>query len=277
MRRCELKLSTNWGTGLGAQNRREVQMKTRITSLSLAAMIMIAGCGVPQSDYDKLKSEKEQLKGELDECQNGAEKLVASVDKAFNEKDSGQARHNIELLNSKHPESPKNAEFQILLKEIDRLELEQKKQKEAEEKERKRLENINNTGIWAIGNYVDNFGEQTKDRYITNKESIIGSFSNTATQNSALKVKLLISNSANISIQLYEYAGNNPVKALTSERYFVGIKDSEGNKDVLISENNSDRLSFDKTDSKTVHHSLFRHVLRRDKILENPLSSRRVT
>jgi len=240
-------------------------MKTRIIFMISVAMIMIASCGVPQSDYDKLKlenekikSENEKLKGELDEYQNGAERLIASVEKAYNERDYSQARHNIELLYSKHPESPKNAEFQILLKKIEKLELEQKKQKEAEEKERIRLKNINNTGIWEIGDYVDEFGDKTKEGYIGNKELISGSFSNTATQNSALNIRLLISKSTDISIQLYEYAGNNPVKAVSSDKYSVGIKDSEGNKYTLIAVNYSDRLSFDETDSKKVHNILMK-------------------
>jgi hypothetical protein len=236
-------------------------MKTRILSLSLVVAMMIAGCGVPKSDYDKLKSERETLKGELDECQNGAERLVAAVEKAFKEKDYSQARHNIELLNSKHPESPRNAEFQILLKEIDRLELEQKKQKEAEEKERIRLENINNTGTWVIRNFVDNFGEKTKERYIGNGIPIFGSFSNTATQNSALKVELMISNSTSISIQLYEYAGDNPVKAASPEypiRYSIGMKDSEGNKYTLRARDYSDRLDLDETNSRQVHNALMK-------------------
>lgn len=231
-------------------------MKAKIIFLNLGVLIMIASCGVPQSDYDKLKSENEKLKGKLDECQNGAERLIASIEKAYIKRDFSQARHDIELLYSKHPESPKNAEFRILLKEIDKLELEQKKQKAAEERERIRLENINNTGIWEITYYVDQFGDKTKQGYIRNKELIGGSFSNTATQNSVLNVRFLISNSTDISIMLYEYAGNNPVKSVSSDNYSVGIKDNEGNKYSLKAVNYSDRLGFDKTASKKVHSIL---------------------
>ena len=130
--------------------------------------------------------------------------------------------------------------------------------KEAEEKERIRLENINNTGIWTVQYYVDDFGEPTKEGYIRNTNLISGTFSNTATQNSALNVKFLITNSNDISIMLYEYAGNNPVKAYSSESYQVLIQDKDGNRLKLRATNYSDRLNFDKTTSKKVHNVLMK-------------------
>ena len=64
--------------------------------------------------------------------------------------------------------------------------------KEAEEKEQIRLANLNNTGVWSVNYYVDEFGERTKQGYITNSLSIKGAFSNTATQDSRLNVDFLI-------------------------------------------------------------------------------------
>jgi len=177
------------------------------------------------------------------------------------ERDYAQVRHNIGLLYSTHPESPKNAEYQNLLKDIDKLELEQKRKSEAEERERIRLENIGNTGIWEIDYYVDRFGEKTTEGYIKNKDLIIGRFSNTATQNSALNVEFLISSSTDICIQLYEYARNSPVKVASPEYpvyYSVEIKDSEGHKYTLWAANYSDRLQFDEKNSKSVHNVLIK-------------------
>ena len=221
-------------------------------------MIIVSSCGVPQSDYDKLILENEKLKEELDEYKFGADRIIALVEKAYNEKNYTQARHNIELLYSKHPESPKNEEFKKLLKVIERKEAEVEKRRKVEEKERIRLANINNLGIWQVGYYVDNFGDPTNEGYIRNKILIRGSFSNTATQNSALDVKFLISNSRDISIMLYEYARNNPVKAVSSDSYTVRMKDSNGNKITLRAVNYSDRLGFNKTDSRKVHNILLR-------------------
>lgn len=230
--------------------------------------LFITSCGIPQSDYDKLKTENDRLKNEVEECQNGAEKIIAKVDKAYSEKDYAEARRNIELLAQKHPESTKNKEYATLLNTIEKLELQEQKRKEAEEKERIRLENINNTGIWSVQYYVDDFGEPTKEAYIRNTNLICGTFSNTATQNSDLNVKFLITSSSDVNIMLYEYASNNPVKAYSSESYQVLIQDKGGNRIKLKATNYSDRLNFDNTASKQIHNILMKGGTIKFKIYE---------
>lgn len=227
---------------------------------SIITLVIILSCGVPQADYDKLKAENETLKSELDECRFGSEKIAAAVEKAYNEKNYSLARQNIELLYSKHPESPKNKEFKQLLKKIEKKEIEEKKRKDAEEKERIRLANINNTGMWSVRYYVDEFGEPTKQGYITNTTSIKGVFSNTATQGSKLNVDFLINSYSKISIKLYEYAGNNPVKsnARMWDSYEVLMQDKDGKRLELKARNSSDRLTFDKTYSRKLHKALMK-------------------
>jgi hypothetical protein len=136
------------------------------------------------------------------------------------------------------------------------------------EKERIRLENLNNTGMWTVGYYVDDFGEATKQGYIRNTNLISGTFSNTATQNSDLNAKFLISNSSDISIMLYEYAGNNPIKAYSSTSYQILIQDKDGKRLKLTATNYSDRLSFDKTASRQVHTLLMKGGTIKFKIYE---------
>ena len=221
-------------------------------------MLFIFSCGVPESEYEKLKSENEKLKSKLDECMNGADRLIAQVEKFYKENNFSEAKHNIELLYNNHPESPKNKEFEELLKTIDKKIAAEEKRKEEAEKERIRLENINNTGMWSVHYYVDDFGEPTKEAYIRNTDFINGTFSNTATQNSDLNVKFLISNSSDISIMLYEYAGNNPVKAISSDSYKFLVQDKDGNRLSLWATNYSDRLSLSKSDSKKLHIALMK-------------------
>ena len=240
-------------------------MKKIIYGLIVAGLM--TSC-VSQSDHDKVVAENEKLKAELEECMHGAEKLIANVEKAYSEKDYSTARQNIELLYEKHPESQKNKDFKVLLKKIEKEELAEKKRKEAEEKERIRLENLNNTGMWTVRYYVDDFGEETKEGYICNSSMISGTFSNTATQNSALNIRFLISNAYDISMKLYEYAGNNPVKAYSSESYRVLIQDKDGNRLKLSATNYSDRLSFDKASSKKVHNILIKGGTIKFKIVE---------
>lgn len=236
-------------------------MKTCKIIYGLVIMTIISSCGVSQSDYDKissenknLKTENERLSSELDEFKNGAEVIIANVEKAYLAKDYLNARLLINKLYEKHPESPKNTEFKELLSKIEKEEAVEKQKKEAEEKEKRRLANLNNTGMWSVNHYVDEFGEPTKQAYITNTSSIMGTFSNSATQNSALKVDFLITNSSKISFQLYEYAGNNPVKAYSADSYRVQIQDKDGNRLKLTATNYADRLTFDRSSSIKVHN-----------------------
>ena len=191
------------------------------------------------------------------------------VEKAYLEKNYSVARQNIEILYAKHPESAKNNEFAELLKTIEKEELSEKTRKEAEKKEFNKLANLNNTGIWSINYYVDEFGESTKKGYIKNASLIHGTFSNTATQNSDLNVKFLISNSSDISIQLYEYAGNNPVKAYSHTSYTVLVQDKDGNRLKLSAVNYSERLSFDKATSNQIHNILLKGGSIKFRLTEN--------
>jgi len=229
---------------------------------------ILNSCGVPKADYESLLDENEKLKLELDDCRNGEERLIAVIEKAYIQNDYLTAKQNIELLSSKHPESTKNAEYRELLKTIERIELEIAQKKADEKKDSIRLANLNNTGMWRIRYFVDEFGEPTKQGYITNSSSIKGSFSNTATENSDLNVDFLISKSSDISIQLYEYAGNNPVKAYSIEMYHVYIQDKDGERFTLIATNRSDRLGFDESGSRQVHKILLKGGLIKFRIVE---------
>jgi len=240
-------------------------MKFKTTIYVIGIMTIVSSCGIPQADYDKVIAENIDLKtnikkvtSELDECQNGAKKTVAKVLKAYSEKDYVVAKENINKLSEKHPESPKNAEFKKLLETIKKDELAIKKVREAEEKERIKLANINNTGMWRVGRYVDEFGEPTKEGYITNSSHIKGVFSNTATQDSKLNVDFLINSSSKISIQLYEYAKNNPVKAYSSESYRVLVQDKDGERLKLRAVNYSDRLGLNSSNSRKLHKALLK-------------------
>jgi len=102
--------------------------------------------------------------------------------------------------------------------------------RKAEEEKRMRKE-LTKTGDWSKGYYVDEFGDRTKQGFIT--QSVKGSFSNSATQNSDLKVKIYINN-ADISkgdpwFRFYEYAGTNPIKGVfDSNTMRCRIKDDKG-------------------------------------------------
>ncbi len=57
-------------------------MKTKRFFYGLILITLISSC-VSQTDYDKLKAENEKLKTDIEECKNGAEKLIANTEKAY--------------------------------------------------------------------------------------------------------------------------------------------------------------------------------------------------
>ena len=114
--------------------------------------------------------------------------------------------------------------------------------------------------MWRVGFYVDDFGEPTKSGYITNTSRIRGSFSNTATSNSKLDVTFLISKSNDISIQLYEYANNHPVKGGTAayNKYKILMQDKNGKRFTLKATNYGNRLSVGPSHSALIHKAFMK-------------------
>lgn len=112
----------------------------------------------------------------------------------------------------------------------------------------------NYTGIWEIRYYVDEFKEPTNEAYISNKEWIKGTFSNSATTNSKLNILFLI-DKERISIKLAEY-GSQIVKKGIENYYDVLVQDTKGNRINLVANNYSDRLTIAAgkySDTKILH------------------------
>lgn len=121
--------------------------------------------------------------------------------------------------------------------------------------------NIIGLGNWEIKYFVDEFGDPTNTGYITTKELIEGSFSNSATSNAGLLAQFIIKDSSNVGLKLYEYK-SNVVKAYSTKSYSVIIKDSEGNKHTMNSTiyKGGDRLYIDDSYKKN-HISKFHNLL----------------
>ncbi len=239
----------------------------KIIIVTLLVAVLLPSC-VMQSEYDKLKSENEVLKTQVDELLNGAERLKAEINKLYEEKNYVLTKERIQKLFEVHPQENEDSQIKAIEKNVEQQLLIAKKRKEEEEKDKIRLENLNNTGIWQVNYYVDDFGEPTKEGYIRNKYTIRGTFSNTATENSKLDVKFLISEAYDVDMMLYEYAGNNPVKAYSSKKYKVLIQDKEGKRMTLYATNSGDRLNFNTTSSRKVHNKLLKGGRLKFKIIE---------
>ena len=104
------------------------------------------------------------------------------------------------------------------IKEEEMIQKRLEKEKIKAEVEKKRLEELNSIGDWERGNYVDEFGDKTNKGFVG--QSVLGSFSNSATEGSALRVKIFINDGdlkfENPWFRFYEYAGRNPVKGTFS-------------------------------------------------------------
>lgn len=89
--------------------------------------------------------------------------------------------------------------------------------------------------IWETTTYVDKFNEDTGHWYITPKEILTGTFSNSAAKNSELEAKIICDLYDDISIFLYEY-GSIQVKNYSSAEnkdYIITVR-SDGREDVTV-------------------------------------------
>ncbi len=84
-----------------------------------------------------------------------------------------------------------------------------------------------NFSVWEIGEYTDEFGLPTGNKYIL--VDSYGTFSNSATTNSKLYAALQIDKS-NIGIMLWEYGSHLVKGTFDSESYPITILDSNGTK-----------------------------------------------
>lgn len=81
---------------------------------------------------------------------------------------------------------------------------------------------------WILKYYVDDYDQPTSDWYITNSELITGKFSNSATTNSKLSVRVVI-DSNYICFVLYEYGSHQVKNSYSKNRYYdMRMKDADG-------------------------------------------------
>lgn len=86
------------------------------------------------------------------------------------------------------------------------------------------------TGIWETKFYVDDFNQPTDDWYIVNKTRFVGTFSNSATTDSALTVDMLADSEGYVAFFLYEY-GRNTVKNSSQnyvDEYDITMRTADG-------------------------------------------------
>lgn len=82
--------------------------------------------------------------------------------------------------------------------------------------------------VWEMNYYIDEFRQPTNKWYVSNRNNFVGTFSNSATDNSQLNVILAV-DAEKVTFILYEY-GNSKVKNIFSKRqnYTIVMQDVGG-------------------------------------------------
>jgi hypothetical protein len=206
----------------------------------IATLLFLTSC-VSKSSYTELENkckslteELTKLKAQIDELENGEERIVNLAKNSFDDGKYQLANKYIKQLNEKHPESKEIAYFKKIQPTIDKKLEEELEKIEKLRQDSIKLANINNLGDWQIGYYVDDFGERTDEYFVS--MYLFGTFSNSATTNSELKVRFMIDKNSS-RIQLYEYASDHPLKGEGTIEFKIRDKD---NKEYEIRAFNSD-------------------------------------
>jgi hypothetical protein len=139
---------------------------------------------------DSLKNENALLIAENEELLNGEERLVKLYNMNVSKGNYLSAEENYNNFVKYHPAS-------ILIKELEKSinDVSNKAQSQRDSidkiiRDSIRLANIDELGEWKIGDYVNDFNEPTGEHYVYQR--IHGRFSNSATANGDLLVKIVI-------------------------------------------------------------------------------------
>lgn len=172
-------------------------------------IIAVSGC-VSKTKYnsaisiiDSLRESNKTLLDENEELKNGEERLVNLFKFRVKQGDYLQAQETYETLIKKHPESE---QILLLQRTADSIAPKAKIQRDSINKairDSTRLANIDDIGEWAIGDYVDDFGDKTGKHFVY--QVIYGIFSNSATAGSTLGVRLKFVGSHIKNIEPYFY------------------------------------------------------------------------
>lgn len=152
---------------------------------------------------DSLMVANQTLIEENDELLNGEKRLIDYIELHNRNNDVLKSYDFIVKLRSKHPESDyitKNEqlliaienEAQIILDSIQKV-----------KQDSIRRANIHELGIWKIGEYVDDFGKPTGEKFLY--ANVLGVFSNSATARNILGVKVKVFNDGSIGLYYDEY------------------------------------------------------------------------
>lgn len=125
------------------------------------------------------------------------------------------------------------------------------------------VDDVSTESQWAKYYYVDDFGDATDEVYLTTKKAIYGTFTNSATQDSLLKIYPLI-DETNSSFVLYEYEDSLVTGSSDYPgKYIILIRDEKGKDWSIGGSNFGDRVAI-----QSIKRDLFNNLLVTNKHLK---------
>ena len=151
----------------------------KITLISIITTLILGSCGIPQEDFDKLQTENNELKQQLEECQFGAGKLLSQATAFFENKEFDKCKDEVNILLEKHSGSSEAKTGKELIEKAD-IEIEklaEAKKKEKAEKERKEKQRLANATKKMRKSYDDMKGitwyyDKTSPKYVNSRTNI---------------------------------------------------------------------------------------------------------
>ena len=157
--------------------------------------IALISCGVNESEYNRVVAQRDSLQilatalaEKVDVLENGEDRLMNFINLHNENKNYIKALENIEALKKYHPESPLMKKYSRLFSEIEGKAQVVKDSIAKAVRDSIKLANINELGVWQIGDYVDDFGEPTGKHFV--EGTFYGAFSNSATAGDRLRIRV---------------------------------------------------------------------------------------
>ena len=104
--------------------------------------------------------------------------------------------------------------------------------------------------VWELKNFVDLFGDETSEQYITNIYGFDGTYENTAVSNKYLSARVIVS--AKVISFILHKNGNYKVKPASYENYIMRIKNESNGVAEIKVKSGYDRISIADEDSVRV-------------------------
>jgi outer membrane murein-binding lipoprotein Lpp len=198
----------------------------KITLLTLILLTTIFySCGIPQAEVDKLNAEIETLKKEIDECENGADKLFGRANLYFDQKDFSKSKSELNNLIQKYPTSTEAEKGKALLtkidSEIEKLAEQKKKEEIARKKaEEKRLANAtkNMRKKYDDMNEITWYRDKSSPRY-NNYNGFFGYFGKTNTGSPFLRLRIQYAADDWLFIERYVIKVDGITYEIAEEKY----------------------------------------------------------